>query len=416
MIGRRERWSYAAGDLGFNFVWQSTELYLLFYYVRGLGLSPGVAAAIFLAGAVVDWISDPLVGALADRLAPRVPLRAWVAVGGPLSVLLLTAAFTPPPVGRPLLPVYALATYLALRFAYSLGNIPYAALTARISPEPADHLSLTGIRMQGAALGGLIAAATYVLLPARQGGGADFRLGALILAGLAMPAFLATCLGTRERVAPPPPAMPSTLAGTVRSMGGLLVRSAALRRLLATILAAGLAVTVVDKSLLFLFEELGAPRLGYYMALVPSLALLLSAPLWARLGAWIGRPRTLLAAAALKLVAVLLALAIGGVAPVALLIIVSIVAGAGMSVMFWSLVPAAVAACEREALSAGYAGRVYALSTIARKLAQALAPQIIALTLLSPRIGVLWGIAAAALAAFVAVWLYPPGGGSTRSP
>ncbi len=55
MISRGERWSYAAGDLGFNFVWQSVELYLLFYYIRGLGIAPEVASAIFLVGAAVDY-------------------------------------------------------------------------------------------------------------------------------------------------------------------------------------------------------------------------------------------------------------------------------------------------------------------------------------------------------------------------
>ncbi|MDR6849728.1 MFS transporter [Sphingomonas sp. BE137] len=202
MLNRWESWYYAAGDLGFNFVWQSIELYLLFYYIRDLGMAPGVAAGIFLAGAAVDWVTDPLVGAVADRLAPRVPLRAWVSVGGPLSVLLLCLAFAPPPVPAAWVPGYALLTYLGLRFFYGVGNIPYGALTARISPDANDHMILTSARMQGAALGGLIAALTYALLPTGRVGGADFRLGALILAGLAMPAFLATSWGTRERVAP----------------------------------------------------------------------------------------------------------------------------------------------------------------------------------------------------------------------
>ncbi|MFA6607985.1 MAG: MFS transporter, partial [Sphingomonas sp.] len=78
MLRRWESWYYAAGDLGFNFVWQSIELYLLFYYIRELGMAPEIAAGIFLAGAAVDWVTDPLVGAVADRLAPRIPLRTWV--------------------------------------------------------------------------------------------------------------------------------------------------------------------------------------------------------------------------------------------------------------------------------------------------------------------------------------------------
>lgn len=416
MLRRWESWFYAAGDLGFNFVWQSIELYLLFYYIRGLGMAPPLASAIFLAGAAVDWLTDPLIGAVADRLAPRIPLRAWVSIGGPLSVLLLCLAFAPPPVPAAWVPGYALVTYLALRFAYGLGNIPYGALTARLSPDPADHLTLTSARMQGAALGGLIAALTYALLPADHTGGADFRLGALILAGLAMPAFFATSLGTRERVVAPV-AQPVGLRETIAAMLALLRRSPALRRLVATILAVGLAVTLINKSLLFLFDQIGERRLGYYVALVPALSLLLTAPLWTRLAARIGQIRTLRLGAAAMLVAVVLTLASGrALAPALVCVTVSIIAGQGMSVMFWSLVPATVAACERDDQVASYAVRVYAAATVARKFAQALAPQVVAIALFAPYISILGAMAVVALVTFLVVTLYPPqaadGGGA----
>lgn len=407
MLRRWESWYYAAGDLGFNFVWQSIELYLLFYYIRELGMAPEVAAGIFLAGAAVDWVTDPLVGAVADRLAPRIPLRTWVSVGGPVSVVLLCLAFVPPPVPRGWIPGYALATYLALRFAYGVGNIPYGALTARISPNPNDHLLLTSARMQGAALGGLIAALTYALLPSGRAGGADFRLGALILAGLAMPAFFATSWGTRERVAPPATAR-LHLGRTIAEMLALVVRSSALRRLMATILMVGLSVTLLNKSLLFLFEQVGAPGIGYYVALAPSFSLLVTAPLWSRLAERVGQARTLRVGAVLMFAAVLLAVSIKGLVPMLLCITLSIIAVQGMSVMFWSLVPGAVAACEHDEHAAGYAVRVYAVATITRKLAQALAPQLIALALFAPRGSILLILAAVALATVVVVFVFPP--------
>lgn len=406
MIRLRERLCYAAGDLGFNFVWQSIELYLLFFYVRGLGLSPATASGIFLAGAVADWLADPLVGAMADRYAPRVPLRAWVAAGGPAAAMLLVLAFAHPSLPPAMLALFALATHLMLRLAYSVGNIPYATLTARMSAEPADHLALTGIRMQGAAVGGLIAAAIYALNPARNAVGADFRTGAIVLALLSLPAFLATLLGVRERVLPP--VARQGLGGNFAEMAALMIRSAPLRRLLVTILLAGLSVTVIDKSLLFLFEELGALRLGYFVALIPGLALLLSVPVWLWIAGRVGCSRALLAAALLNAAVCTLALLASGAVPVMVLITLAIISGAGMSIMFWTLVPAVVAGCERDAASGGCAGRVYALAAIARKLAQALGPQVVALTLISKSVSVLWGIEGAALLALAALLLYRP--------
>ncbi len=405
MIRLRERLSYAAGDLGFNFVWQSIELYLLFFYVRELGLSPGAASGIFLAGAVVDWLADPVIGALADRYAPRVPLRAWVLLGGPASSLVLVLVFLHPPLSPALLGLFALVTHLILRLTYSLGNIPYAALTARMTREPAEHLALTGIRMQGAALGGMTAAAIYALHPAGNAVGADFRTGAMLLAVLSLPAFLATGLGVKERVMPP--VSEERLGENFGEMIKLIGRSPPLRRLLVTIVAAGLSVTVIDKSLLFLFEELGALRLGYYVAAIPGLSLLLSVPVWLWLAGRIGCARTLAAAAMLNAGVCSLALFAQGVVPAMVLITVAIVSGAGMSIMFWTLVPSVIARCER-AGSSGCAVRVYALSAIARKLAQALGPQVVALTLINRSLSVLWGIEGAALFALACVLLYRP--------
>jgi glycoside/pentoside/hexuronide:cation symporter, GPH family len=191
-------------------------------------------------------------------------------------------------------------------------------------------------------------------------------------------------------------------------MVGLLWRSAALRRLIVTIVMVGLTVTLINKSLLFLFEQIGAPRLGYFVALVPALSLLLTAPLWARLAIRSGQIRTLRIAAVAVLAMAALALIGRGVPTALLCITLAIVAGQGMSVMFWSLVPATVASCESADQDAGYAVRVYALATIARKLAQALAPQAIALALALPDGALLVTIAGVAALTVLAVLFYPP--------
>ncbi len=404
MIGLRERASFAAGDLGFNFVWQSLELYLLYFYVGVLGLSPAAASAIFLAGALADWLVDPLVGALADRAAGRVPLRLWTAAGGIAASAVLVVAFAEPRL--PPLPrlAYAALAHLALRAAYSVGNIPYGALTARISPRPADQVALTGARMQGAATGGLIAALVYALLPARDSrGDADFATGAMLLAVLSLPAFAATWAGVRERVVPAAGPRPD-LAGFVRLLRG----SAALRRVLATILVAGLSMTVLNKSILFVFDRLGATRLGYVAAAVPPLSLLLTTPLWLALARRFGCSATLTGAAVLNAGAVA-ALALAGTAPglVFAAVALGLIAGNGMSVMFWALLPGAIDAIERGGDPC--AARVFALGGMARKLAQAVAPQFVALGLaLSAGRTALPGVVAAALLTLVVVALYPP--------
>ncbi|QJU59117.1 MFS transporter [Sphingomonas sp. AP4-R1] len=416
MIGRRERWSYAAGDLGFNFIWQSTEFYLLFFYVRHLGLSPPVASAVFLAGGLVEWIADPLIGVIADRASRHIPLRYWVAVGGPIAAALLAATFSMPPLAGGSTIALVLITYCLLRIAYSVGNIPYGALTARISPLRGDQLALSSVRMQGAATGGLIAASVYVALAGSGAEGEGFGHGALLLAILSVPAFLLAAFGVRERVRPgadagrPPLSSPTGDAPSARiAFARLLRASPQLRRLLATILVSGTTITVLDKSLLFTFEEFGVARMGVYLALFPPLALLVSAPIWAALGARLGRSPVLVAAVILQTGAIAAALLSSTLYPVLIATAVAIVAGEGASVMLWSLAPEAVSECEAlDANGRGYAVQVYALVNLARKSAQVLAPQAIAITLMIPHASVRWATAAIAATAVLVVLAYAP--------
>ena len=416
MIAARERACFAAGDLGFNFVWQSIELYLLFFYVRVLGLDAEIASAIFLAGALVDLLADPAIGVLVDLTEPRISMRRWVVIGGPAAGVALIAAFAQPALPGGWMIGYALAAHLVLRVSYSLGNIPYGALTTRISSDPDDHVALTAARMQGAATGGLIAAFVYAVLPARGGhGNADFVTGALLLAVLAQPAFLATYFGVRQRVSSAARLGAPTLDRV--ALLRLLRHSSGLRRLLVTIFAVGLSVTVLNKSILFLFDRLNALGLGYVAACVPPLSLLLTVPVWLRLARRFGCVHTIIAAAALNVgAATVMLLAGSSVVIVAVAVTVALVAGAGMSVMFWALLPGIVDEIERQQDGEACAARIYALGGIARKLAQALAPQFVALNLaLSAGGSVVPGVVAVAVLTLATIIAYPPRGPAPRN-
>lgn len=380
MIRRRERLSYASGDLGFNLVWQSIELYLLFFYIQILHLPLGVAAGIFLIGAAIDWLFDPVIGAVADRNADRYPMRLWVLLSGPLIAVALWLAFRSPPLEGMELAIYATVTHVGLRFAYGCGNIPYAVLTARITDDPSEQLRLTGLRMQGAALGGLTAATIYALV---SGGDTPFLVGALMLGVLAQPCFLITWLGVRERV-PPPPSSSLRAAQEIVHYFRLVGKSSGLRRLLVTIIVAGLSTTVTAKAILFLFDrDLQNPQWGYWAALIPSAALLITTPLWVALSSRIGLVTTLISAVLLH-VAALVTLWIfyaQNLAVATVILAIAISATCGMSVMFWAMVPITIRNLETAPGGTGCAARVYAMSNVARKLGQALAPQFIALSL-----------------------------------
>lgn len=404
-----EKIAFAAGDTGFNFVWQTIELYLLFYYVSVLGIAPAHAAVIFLVGGASDIVGDPLIGALVDKTRERISARGWMLIGGPPLGFALAGTFLPPPFPGFWGIAFLAAMHVLLRVTYSLGNIPYAALTARITGDPAGQVRLTGVRMQGAAVGGFIAALVYLALPLqRQVGGVP--LGAIVLGVAAQPLFLLTWAGVRERVEPSAAPVRS-IAGQLRGMVTLLRESPALRKLLCLIFVAGTACTILYKGLLFVFDRLDALGWGYAAALFPSILLFCGAPAWTMLATRIGRVATLRVASFAYVVAVGGAYLLGASVVTAIaLMIVAEFASVGISVMFFALVPGVIEACERELAAEGCAARIFGLTNLSRKLAQVLAPQVIALSLMLPGEGVLGAMVIAAASALAAsIWSVPKG-------
>jgi len=253
-----------------------------------------------------------------------------------------------------------------------------------------------------------LAAIVYANVPAGEGP-QRFWMGAMILGVAAQPFLLLTFLGVRERIVPSRDIAEIRPFGQIRAYGTLLSQSAALRRLMIVIVTAGLSVTMLSKTLLFLFAELGHAELGYRAAIAPSLALLVSVPAWVWIEKKWGRVPTLWAALAMNALALVMAwLLYPGLVPVAILFVVAIIASCGMSVMFWSLVPAVIQDVEATR-EGGCAVRIYALATTARKLGQALAPQVIALSLaFSANRSVMPALVGSALVALAVSLLYRP--------
>lgn len=404
----RERAAFALGDTGYNFVWHTLELYLLYYYVSVLGLAPGEAALIYLAGACADLAGDPLIGVAIDRLRLRISMRGWVVLAGPPLGLALALVFVPPPVAGAGGIAFLAATHALMRFAYALGNIPYAALTARMTGDAEEQVRLTGARLQGAALGGIVAALVYLALPLGRAGPGGVPLGAIALGLAAQPLFVLCWAGVRERIEPPlaPSRSPSRQAAEIAL---LFRRSPDLRRLLAQVFVSGMACTILYKGLMFVFERPGLPRMGYAAALLPPVILLLGAPVWSRLARRIGPVATLRTGCALNLVAVLAAIAFFDSAAATL----ALMAGAsfatvGISLMFFAMIPMVVRECESRLVAGGCAARIFGFASLARKIAAAIAPQAVLLALALPGGAVLPASAiAGAIALLVALFFAP---------
>jgi len=136
------------------------------FYAETVGLGLALTGAMLLVGRLLDLVSDPLVGVLADRWAGGRGLATLVLVGavlaGPSLVLLLS-----PPVGlSPGLGAAWLLGFSALLYlGWTLVQIPYLAWGAQLSQDYHQRTRLTASR-EGWTLAGILLSAS---LPAVLG-------------------------------------------------------------------------------------------------------------------------------------------------------------------------------------------------------------------------------------------------------
>ena len=202
----REKLGYGLGDMASNFYMGFFGLFLLYYYTDIFGLAPAAVATMLLVTKVVDAITDPAMGLIADRTDSRWgkyrPYLLWAAV--PYG-LLGYALFLGPELSDTGKLVYAYITYTAVMLAYTAVNVPYSALLAVISPVAEERTKATTFRFMLASAGTLSVAAFATPLKNWLGGGDDllgFRLTMVVFAILSIVLFWITFATTRERIAP----------------------------------------------------------------------------------------------------------------------------------------------------------------------------------------------------------------------
>lgn len=200
----REKVGYGLGDMASNFYMGFFGLFLLYYYTDVFGISPAAAATMLLVTKVVDAVSDPAMGLIADRTDSRWgkyrPYLLFVAVPYALLGYLLFLGPELSDIGKL---IYAYVTYTLVMLAYTAINVPYSALLAVISPVAEERTKATQFRFVFASLGTLCVGAFATPLVSWFGGEDEvlgFRLTIILFAVLSVLIFWITFATTRERV------------------------------------------------------------------------------------------------------------------------------------------------------------------------------------------------------------------------
>lgn len=202
----REKLGYGLGDTASNFFFQVFNLFLLYYYTDVFGLAPAAVGTMFLVTKIVDAISDPIMGLVADRTNSRWgkfrPYLLWAAI--PYG-LFGYAVFLSPDFSATGRLVYAYATYTLMMLAYTAINVPYSALMGVISPSSMERTKVAAFRFICAFSAGWVIATFVTPLKNILGGGDEatgFRLTMMIFAVISILLFWICFATTKERVHP----------------------------------------------------------------------------------------------------------------------------------------------------------------------------------------------------------------------
>ncbi|UWS28608.1 glycoside-pentoside-hexuronide (GPH):cation symporter [Erwinia pyrifoliae] len=205
----KEKIGYGMGDAGCNMIGGAIMLFLNYFYTDVFGLAPALVGVLLLSVRVLDAITDPIMGAIADRTRSRWgrfrPWLLWISLP---YVLFSVMMFTTPDWSYDNKVIYAFVSYFLMSLTYTAINIPYCSLGGVITNDPGERVSCQSYRFVMVGIATLILSLS--LLPmAGWFGGADkargYQMAMSVLALMGLFMFLFCFATVRERIRPAVP-------------------------------------------------------------------------------------------------------------------------------------------------------------------------------------------------------------------
>ena len=368
---------FAFGDFAFNLYWQSVMLFLLFYYTDALDLPIAVAATTYMIASVWDGIANFVAGLLVDRWHATLRYGAILVAGAvPLGACFILM-YMPPLTTSVGAVAVILGAHLIFRTAYAAVNVPYLAMTARVSADGGDRAFVAGMRMLfGTAAAVVVALSTVPVGRWLTGSTASQSYFATAILFAVIGTLILMLVGATYRdgtVTERP--LPQSIGAVLAS----LVRNRAFVTLAAAMMAMIVAITVINKSVLYYFKYLlNDPEAGQLalasMGVVSGVAI----PLWMMLGRVVGLRVLWFITAGLGIVALLVFAAVNvhesGLMQIFLITIQVMIVG--LNFVFWAMLPNTIEYGE-QATGVHVEGAVFGVAALLQRIAIGIATAIL---------------------------------------
>ena len=365
---------FGVGDLGGNMFFTIIGFYLLFYFTDIVKLPASLAGTAIMIGKIWDAVTDPATGYVSDRTRSRWGRRRpYMFVGAILCLIGMAVTFSSPRIDSTTgLFIIVTLFFCFLNLAYTLVNIPYAALLPELTQDFDQRTILTGYRMSFAVIGTVLGAgAVLPLVNLFQVERTGWLMMGTIMGCIIMVTAMITVFAVRE------PEHKEKYEG-----GGFLhtyIETLGLKVFLLALIPWTLFIagtSVVQGSLLYFFKYIYKDEGLFQLALMFLLAMtLLFIPVWVQISKNIGKSKAYMLGMGIMCAGVILFSLIADEGRVIFAFVLMAGAGIGLSthyVMPHSILPDVV---EYDAIKYGVRreGVFSSLWTFSSKIGQALA-------------------------------------------
>lgn len=286
--------AYSAPSLATSVAALPMALFVPAFYSDDLGVPLAAVGGAIAVSRLLDVVTDPLIGALSDRL--RLPFgrrKPLMAFGLPLFLLSLWMIFVP---GEHASATWLLGWSAALYLGFTMIDLPHKAWGAELSTDYDERSRIASWREAISTAGQVLLLAALVLLASQGIEDAARQLRSIALAvAVALPALMFACLAFVAEREPEVVRIEerSHLAGLA-----LVVRNPAFVRMVACVLffVSGVAIQGTLHRLVLADVMLDEGRFPV-MILCENLATLAAVPIWLRVSVRFGKPHALMGAA-----------------------------------------------------------------------------------------------------------------------
>ncbi|MGL1891457.1 MAG: MFS transporter [Spirochaetaceae bacterium] len=191
---------YGFGGIGSNIPFFLTLQFLMYFLTDHFGISAAAVGGLFLFSRLIDAITDPLMGMLADRTKSKIgKYRPYIIWGAPVLGLLTVMLFWTPDLSTAGKIVYIYIIYIMYSLVSTVVNIPYHSLTPILSQDPDQRTVIATFKQVLGIVGIMFVSVGAIPITKALGGGSKaWTIFAIISAVLLTLSFWLCASGAKK--------------------------------------------------------------------------------------------------------------------------------------------------------------------------------------------------------------------------